>query len=908
MAKNLKLTIKNTQIAKAVNLSSLKEKLANKKAEETQAPPPSKPTATRSSKAAAKAPAEPAEASQKEVKEEAPRIRARSRSAFAEPLSHEPKAKSTAALEPEIQPEPSEQLETTEKTGARRKTSEELRKEIFGEELEAQQQEKALKQTSLSQTEITTPSSKEQMTAVQEPQKQLAESSSSSEVISKSTAIPSQKLGPTGKHVNDLYARPKTKEQAPQLHVKEPSLKESEEESEKSKKSKLKSKGREEVAESDQSEDKKGAKSTKFKEFRDIKPVLKRQEQRFDGRDRLGLRDGEEEQQGWRKKRAVKQRQIQEDVTIRPTSLKVRIPISIKDLASEMKLKASQLIAKLFSQGVIVTLNDLLEDETTIQLLGQEFGCEIGIDTTEEDRLRITDKTIKEEIHATEQDRLKIRPPVVAFMGHVDHGKTSLIDAIRKSNRAAGEAGAITQHIGAFRCSTPVGDIAILDTPGHEAFSAMRSRGADVTDIVVLVIAGDEGMRQQTIEAMNQAKAAKVTIVVAINKSDKPNFNAENVYRQLAEHELLPEVWGGQTITVNCSATTGEGVQQLLEMLALQAEILELKADPGCRARGTVLESEMHKGMGSVATVLVQNGTLHIGDSLVFGPLWGRVKTMQDEYRRELNDAPPSTPVEITGLSGLPEAGQEFIVVKNEKEAREIAEARLMGMRQVNLLQAKKLSMENIVQQASETNKKILNIVLRADVQGSLEALKAALMKIESNKAELSIIFTGIGEVSESDVQLAAASKAVIIGFHTKIESHSEALVKQLGVQVRLHNIIYHAVDDVKELLRSLLDKIAQETDKGKAEVKATFKSSQFGIIVGCMVTEGSIHRNHLIRVKRGKDQIWKGSITSLKRVKEDVREVVKGLECGIVLNNFTEVQPGDILESYEVTYIEQEL
>ena len=653
--------------------------------------------------------------------------------------------------------------------------------------------------------------------------------------------------------------------------------------------------------------EKKGVKGPKFKEFRDIKPVKRQEQSRFDARDRQGLRDSEEEQH-WRKKRAAKQRQIQEEAPVRPTNLKVRIPISIKDLASEMKLKASQLIAKLFAQGVIVTLNDLLEDDTTIQLLGNEFGCEIEIDTSEEKRIRITDKSIKEEIQQANPSVLKIRPPVVAFMGHVNHGKTSLIDAIRKSNRAAGEAGAITQHIGAFRCSTPVGDIAILDTPGHEAFSAMRARGADVTDIVVLVIAGDEGMRQQTIEALQHAKAAKVTIVVALNKCDKPNFNAENVYRQLSEQELLPEVWGGQTITVNCSAMTGEGIPQLLEMLALQAEVLELKADPTTRARGTVLESEMHKGMGSIATVLVQNGTLSIGDAVVFSQLWGRIKTMRDEYGRELQSAGPSTPVEITGLSGLPEAGQEFIVVKNEKEARDIAEARMLGMRQVNLLQAKKLSMDNLFQQAAEGNKKVLNVILRADVQGSLEALKAALMKIESKKAELNIIFTGVGEVSESDVQLAAASKAVIVGFHTQIESHADTLVKQLGIQVRLHNIIYHAIDDVKDLLSGLLDKIAQETDQGKAEVKAIFKSSHYGIIAGCQVIEGLIKRNHSIRLRRDKDIIWKGGIASLKRVKEDVREVAKGLECGIVLANFTDVQEGDVLEAYETTYITQEL
>jgi translation initiation factor IF-2 len=946
LAKNLKFTIKNTQIAEAINLNSLKDKLASKKAAAAEEikPEPTKAEPIKQ-KASISKPAKPtkadlpkieaADAAGKETKEEAPKIRARSRSAFAEPTPDELKQKSTAAEISSPLPEPIQEESVTEEIlteeeinfpSTRRKTSEELRKEIFAEELKAQESEQAAPAVNPLLSEITettaTPSKivhePEPLPKPMVPPRQshsrqpsgmlsLPKAPTSKNPYARESTEPVQKLGPTGRHIKDL-APPKQPEKPAPARSQAPVKQTPTEEAESARKAKLKPKPREETTAQPLGEDKKpgGAKTGKFKEFKDIKPAKRVEQSRFDARDRQGLRDSEEDQH-WRKKRAKQMRYV-EDVTIRPTTLKVRIPIAIKDLASEMKLKASQLITKLFSQGVVVTLNDILEDETTIQLLGQEFGCEITIDSSEEERIRITDKTIKEEVQAADPAVLTIRPPVVAFMGHVDHGKTSLIDSIRKSNRAAGEAGAITQHIGAFRCSTAVGDIAILDTPGHEAFSAMRARGADATDIVVLVVAGDEGMRQQTIEALQHAKAAKVTIVVAINKSDKPNFNAENVYRQLSENDLLPEAWGGQTITINCSAVTGEGVEQLLEMLALQAEILELKADPTCRARGTVLESEMHKGMGSIATVLVQNGTLRIGDALVFGQHWGRVKTMQNEFRKELQEAGPSTPVEITGMSGLPEAGQEFIVVKNEREAREIADARMLGMRQVNFLQSKKLSMENLFQQAAETNKKILNIILRADVQGSLEALKAALMKIESSKADLNIIFTGVGEVSESDVQLAAASKAVIIGFHTQIESHADAIVKQLGIQVKLHDIIYHAVDDVKLLLGGLLDKIAQETERGKAEVIATFKSSQYGIIAGCMVTEGTIHRNHSIRLKRDNEVIWKGSLSSLKRIKEDVREVSKGFECGIVLNGFNEVKEGDVLEAYEVTYITQEL
>lgn len=646
-----------------------------------------------------------------------------------------------------------------------------------------------------------------------------------------------------------------------------------------------------------------------FKDYKDLKPQKKTDQRSFDVRDRQGLRDNDDE--AWRKKRSSHKGRmsLQQEEIIRPKNLTIRIPISIKDLASEMKLKASQLISKLFMQGMVVTLNDLLDDETTIQLLGHEFDCEIKIDTREEERLRITEKTIKEEVLETPSELQILRPPVITFMGHVDHGKTSLIDTIRKSNIASGEAGAITQHIGAFRCHTAVGDICVLDTPGHEAFSAMRARGADVTDIVVLVVAGDEGLRTQTVEAIEQARTANVPIVVAINKSDKPNFNAENVYRQLADINLLPESWGGTIITVNCSAVTGQGIKELLEMLALQAEILELKANPTNRARGTVIESEMHKGLGAVATVLVQTGTLRIGDALVFAQHWARVKTMHDEHGKELSFAGPSTPIKITGLSGLPEAGSEFIAVKSEREARELSRDRTLGQQQQRMQQVKRTGLESLLQQKAESaDKKTLNLILKADVQGSLEALKNSLLKIASNKIELNIIAAEVGEVSESDVQRAAASKATIIGFHTQVENHAESLIKQLKVSVKLHDIIYHAVDETRELMRSLLDKIPQETDTGTALVKAVFKSSQLGMIAGCQITDGTIKRNHLVRLLRDKEIVWKGSIASLKRVKEDVREVSKGYECGIILQNYSDIKEGDILQAYEITYLEQDL
>lgn len=715
----------------------------------------------------------------------------------------------------------------------------------------------------------------------------------SPEGLKKLQAMQKERLGPTGKHIKDIIPPPpppSAKKEEPK-----PAAKAGEE-----KKPRPVAKTAQELE-----DEKKGA---KVKEFRDMKPQ-KRQKApgSFDARDKQGLRSSDDDS-GWRKKRPMKMKyRVEEVPVIRPTSLKVRLPITIKDLAQEMKLKASELIAKLFIQGIVVTLNDFLDDETTVQLLGEEFGCTLTIDTTEAEKIRVTDKSIKEEISATSDEQKMIRPPVVAFMGHVDHGKTSLIDAIRKSNRVSGEAGAITQHIGAFKCHTAVGDITVLDTPGHEAFSAMRARGADVTDIVVLVVAGDEGFMKQTEEALQHALAAGVTIVVALNKSDKPNFNPELVYRQLADHNLLPESWGGQTITVNTSAVTGQGIKELLEMLALQAEVLELKANPTMRARGTVLESEMHKGMGAQSTVLVLNGTLRRGDNLVFGSFYGRVKTMKDEFGNDILEAPPSTPVSITGLSGLPRAGDEFVAVATEKDAKEIAEKRAFDLK--TTLQAKSLrSIESLLQRSQEGARKILNVILRADVQGSLEALKIALGKITSDKVDLNIIFTGIGEITESDVQLAAASKAVIIGFHNSIESNAEQIAKELGVETRMHDVIYHAIDAVKELMAGTLDKIAKEEERGKAEVLQTFKSSQVGTIAGCMVNEGSITRNHQIRLLRNKQVIWKGTLSSLKRLKDDVREVKQGFECGIVLNNGPEVEPGDQIESYEITYIKQVL
>lgn len=862
MAKNFKLNITNTQLAKAAGLDKLKAKLAGEKSEAAE----KQKKIPKSKGPAAQAPEE----------EKPRRIRAKTKSDF-------------APTDEDILEEQGEEIVEAEPIVSEAAIQEEPRVE---EEEPPSIPEVEEEKVSLPEEVVAAPQPAEE--AAPMIQKEVEKEAPSAPPAKE---FPKERLGPTGRHIKDLLPPKKEKKEPPPSLTPPP----------KEDKSKvLKKEAPKETPTEEEEARERGKKIREVREFKDLKP-LKKQQRQFDARDRQGLSESEEER--WRKKRPSKQVRLQmEEPVIRPTHLKIRLPITIKDLAAEMKLKSSELVQKLFMQGVILTLNDLLDDETTVQFLGSELGCEIAIDTSEEERIQITAQTVQEEIKTTEQEKLHLRPPVVAFMGHVDHGKTSLIDTIRKSNRAAGEAGAITQHIGAFRCKTAVGDITILDTPGHEAFSAMRARGAEVTDIVVLVVAGDEGIREQTTEAVQHAKAAGVTIVVALNKCDKPNFNPENVYRQLSEIELLPEAWGGQTITVNTSAVTGQGISELLEMLALQAEVLELKANPDFRARGTVLESEMHKGLGAVATVLVQNGTLRQGDAVVFDKLFGRIKTMQDEYGLQLKEAGPSTPVGITGLSGLPTAGEQFIVVKNEKEARDIADARAAGIQQRALMQKKTANLDTLLQTDKKQGKKILKLILRADVQGSVEALKISLQKITSTKAEVDIVFTGVGEISESDVQLAAASNAVILGFHTKIESHAESLIKEMKVTIRLHDIIYHAIEDVKNLMQGLLDKIEEEKELGVAEVKAIFKASQLGIIAGCQVSEGIIQRNSRIRVVREGTVIWKGGIASLKRVKEDVKEVKKGFECGILLDGFSEVKPGDLLQAYEITYRTQEL
>ncbi len=629
----------------------------------------------------------------------------------------------------------------------------------------------------------------------------------------------------------------------------------------------------------------------------------------FDARDRSGLRSGDDD--SWRRKKPskFKDKYQAEQPVQRPKELSVVLPISVKDLAAMMKLKASEVIQKLFLQGLTVTINDDLVDPTTVELIGHDFGCEIKIDTSQVDRMQVTGRSISQEIKESSPEKLKPRPPVITVMGHVDHGKTSIIDSFRKSNIVSGEAGAITQHIGAFQCKTKHGAFTVLDTPGHEAFSAIRQRGANVTDIVLLVIAGDEGIKPQTDEGINKAKEAKVPIIVAINKCDKPGFNTDNIFRELSDRDLLPEAWGGTIITVNCSAKTGEGIDLLAEMIALQSDVLELKANPEERARGAVLEAELHRGLGPTATLLVQNGTLRIGDAVIFDHEYGKIKTMHDEHGVKLELAPPSTPVRVTGLSGVPFAGNDFISVASEKEARKIVEERKSTSKHHLLRHSKSKSLENLFQQrAIEKDQKVLTIILKADVDGSIEAIRTTLLAIPTEKVRLNFISCEVGQISESDIERAEASNAIILGFHTKVERHAENLVKKHKVTILLHDVIYHLVDEVKLKMLALLDKVKLETPIGEAQVIATFRSSQLGLIAGCKIEDGLVKRSSHVKVFRNKAQIWEGSIASLKRIQDDVKEVKKGFECGIVLNGFGDIQVGDLIKAFDVTYIAQEL
>jgi translation initiation factor IF-2 len=564
--------------------------------------------------------------------------------------------------------------------------------------------------------------------------------------------------------------------------------------------------------------------------------------------------------------------------------------ITVAELAQKMAVKATEVIKVLMNLGVMATINQPIEPETAV-LVAEEMGHTAKV---------LRENQIEHELQGvpSEAGEEEPRPPVVTVMGHVDHGKTSLLDFIRTTKVAAGEAGGITQHIGAYHVETPKGVITFLDTPGHAAFTAMRARGAKATDVVVLVVAADDGVMPQTIEAIQHARAAGVPIVVAVNKIDKSDADPDRVRTELAKHEVIPEEWGGQNIFVKVSARTGEGIDQLLEAILLQAEVLELQAPRAGLASGVVIESSMEKGRGAVVTVLVKRGTLRMGDVILAGAEQGRVRALFDENGRPLTEALPSMPVVVLGLSGAPNAGDDLLVVENERKAREVAVYRQSKSRDVKLARQTTRS-EDVFSQIDGDKTSLIAIVLKADVQGSAEALRDALTNLSIDEIQVKVIASGVGGITVSDVQLAAASKARVIGFNVRADAGAREALKETGVELRYYSIIYEAIDDVKQMMSGMLQPEIKETILGIAQVRDVFRSSKFGVVAGCLVTEGTVRRNNPIRVLRDNVVIFEGALESLRRFKDDVTEVRAGTECGIGVKNYQDVRVGDQIECF---------
>lgn len=574
--------------------------------------------------------------------------------------------------------------------------------------------------------------------------------------------------------------------------------------------------------------------------------------------------------------------------------------LTIKELADKMKIVPSVIVKKLFLQGKVVTVNQEIDYDTA-----EEIAMEFDVLCEKEEVVDVIEELLKED---EEDESLMVkRPPVVCVMGHVDHGKTSLLDAIRDSNVTGREAGGITQHIGASVVEVNGEKITFLDTPGHEAFTAMRMRGANSTDIAILVVAADDGVMPQTIEAINHAKAAGIEIIVAINKIDKPSANIERVKQELTEYELIPEDWGGSTIFVPVSAHTKEGIQDLLEMILLTAEVMELKANPNRAARGLVIEAELDKGKGAVATVLVQKGTLHVGDAIAAGSAHGRVRAMMDDKGRRVKEAGPSQPVEILGLNDVPNAGEVFVGCASDKEARAFAET-FISQNKVKLLEEtkSKMSLDDLFNQIQEGNLKELDIVVKADVQGSVEAIKQSLLKLSNDEVVVKIIHGGVGAINESDVILASASNAIIIGFNVRPDATAKEIAEREGVDLRLYRVIYNAIEDVEAAMKGMLDPVFEEKVLGHAEVRQTFKASGVGTIAGAYVLDGIFERNCSVRLVRDGIVVFDGPLASLKRFKDDVKEVRAGYECGFVFENYNDIKEGDQVEAYKMVETER--
>ncbi len=582
-----------------------------------------------------------------------------------------------------------------------------------------------------------------------------------------------------------------------------------------------------------------------------------------------------------------------------PKEIDIMEVITVSELARKMNLKASDLIGKLMSMGMMVTINQQIDSETA-SLLAQEYGCKVNI-------VSLYDETIIETEKDSEDD-LNPRPPIVTIMGHVDHGKTKLLDAIRATDVVSGEYGGITQHIGAYKVSVPQGDIVFLDTPGHEAFTLMRARGAQVTDIVVLVVAANDGVMPQTVEAINHAREAGVPIIVAINKVDLPDANIERVKQQLAEYNLMPEDWGGSTLFAEISALKRTGIPELLEAILLQSEMLELKANYSTRAEGKIVESRVDQGRGIVSTVIIERGTLRVGDPFVAGVYPGRVRAMFDDKGNKITEATPATPVEVLGFTGIPNAGAPFQVTENEKIARQVGNKRQELEKQGEAQNVKKITLDNLYDSIQEGEVKELKVIIKGDVHGSVEALQTALEKLSTDEIKLTAIHASAGAIIENDVNLAAASNAIIVGFHVRPTPKALALAEQEKVEIRKYNIIYDAVEDIQSAMEGLLSPELKEETIGTVEVRETFKVPKIGLIAGSYVTSGKVRRGGNVHVIRDGIEVHTGKIASLRRFKDDAREVDSGYECGIGIEGFTDIRVGDQLEVYEIREVAKKL
>ncbi len=576
----------------------------------------------------------------------------------------------------------------------------------------------------------------------------------------------------------------------------------------------------------------------------------------------------------------------------RLTEIEIPETVTVKDLAADMKKTTAEVIKKLLGYGIMATINQEIDFDTAY-LIAQEFGI------TATKKETVTEEDILFDDSEDKEEELETRPPVIVVMGHVDHGKTSLLDAVRKTNVIEGEAGGITQAIGAYKVKVKDREITFLDTPGHEAFTAMRARGAQITDIAILVVAANDGVKPQTIEAINHAKSAGIPIIVAINKIDLPDANIEKVKQELMAYELVPEEWGGDTIYVPISAKKGENIDQLLEMVLLEADVLELKANPHKQAKGAVIEARLDKSKGAIATMLVQRGTLDVGDTIVVGSSIGRIRAMKDDKGKSVKAAGPSTPVEIMGLTEVPEAGDTFYEVKNEKMAKHLIERRKRQAREKAINSATKVTLDNLFTQMEQGNLKVLNLIVKADVQGSVEAVKQAMEKLENEEVKVKVIHAAAGAVNQSDVTLAKVSNAIIIAFNVRPDNMAKEMAEKDEVEIKQYSIIYQAIEDVEAAMKGMLDPKYEEKVIGNAEVRQTFKISNVGTIAGCYVISGKVERNAGVRVIRENVVIHDGHLATLKRFKDDVKEVTKGFECGIQIENYNDIKEGDVIEVY---------